>query len=297
MRRTDGNCRSFFPIHSRLEDSMDEDDRGGFGASMFMIQALGAPLLMTAIFLMLLLPGFLYVIGRWRAGKNGQSDDPQFGFKFALNVFGWAGFQYALFALVALFYAVLSDIPSDFKSPIYRAVLALMIPSLIVLAIHRSVYNKTNHRAFPNVHRLFVGYNLIFFGSIAFVAFILLFQGMFMKGSSGELGKIAGSMFAVFGGAWVFLAVTMARLSGVSGGSQGDIGGSAGGYPPYPTGQQQGYPPAQQPGQYGAAQQPSQPYGSPYPAAYPEPGATPSPTPVATTPNPYAPPGYDPNKP
>jgi hypothetical protein len=286
---------------------MDDDDRGGMGMN-YILSSLGPSLALISVFLLLLLPGLLYIIGRWRAGKSGQ-DDPQFGFKFALNVFGWTGFQFTATGVASLFYLVLSDMPGDFKGPIYRVIFALILPSVIIMAIHRALYNKTNHREFPGVYRLFVGYNLIVFGTLGFISFMMLFQAMLSKGSSGDLGKIAGCMFAVYGGAWIFLAMQMAKLSGI-GGNGGAVGG--GGYSNYPAAPYAGgsmpQHPAQQAGAppYGAQQAMQPGYGGQYSGQAP---VVPGPTPVAPAQdtganpyapqsgvNPYAPPGYDPNK-
>jgi hypothetical protein len=292
--------QTIFALGSQGGQTMDDDDRGGMGMN-YMFSALGPSLALISVFLLLLIPGLLYIIGRWRAGKSGH-DDPQFGFKFALNVFGWTGFQFAATGIASLLYLVLSDMPGDFKGPIYRVIFALILPSAIIMAIHRALYSKTNHREFPGVYRLFVGYNLILFGTLGFISFMMLFQAMLWKGSSGDLGKIAGCMFAVYGGAWIFLAMQMAKLSGVRG-NGGAVGG--GGYANYPPAPYAGGAVPQQPGQqYGA-----QPYGAHSPVQPDYSGQQSGQTPIATPQdtganpyapqgavNPYAPPGYDPNK-
>ncbi|MBP9087245.1 MAG: hypothetical protein KBG15_14075 [Kofleriaceae bacterium] len=288
-----------------------------------MLKSLGPVIAIYVIMLLFVFPSLLYVIGRWRSGKAGDQDS-QFGFKFAVCVFGSAGFQMAATGVFAFLYTLMSDIPSDFKGPVYRAAFGVLIPAVIIVAIHRMLFLKTNHREFPSVFRLFVGYNLIVFGTSGFIGFMLLFQALLMKGSSGEIGKIAGIMVFVYGGGWIFLYKVLGGLSGLRFTSGDGGAGMGGGYPPQPMGQQAyaGQPPqamGQQPyagqptGPQSTGQQPyaGQPTG-PQPTA-PQPyagqpvgqapyGAPPQGQPYGQPPaaqtgaNPYAPPGWDPNK-
>ena len=316
---------------------MDDDDRGGAGIGFLILKSTGPAIAFIAITLLLVVPALLYVIGRWRSGKTGDQDQ-QFGFKFAVCVFGSAGFQMAATGVFAFLYTLMSDIPSDFKSPIYRAAFGLIIPSVIIVAVHRMLFLKTNHREFPSVFRLFVGYNLIVFGTSGFVGFMLLFQALLMKGSSGEVGKIAGIMVLVYGGGWIFLYKVLGGLSGLRFASSGGNTGMGGGYPGGPGQQPYGGQPPQAMGQQPYAGQPTgpQPYvgqaSAPQPyvaqptgpqpyagqptgpqptAAQPYAGQPAGPAPYGQPPqgqaygqppaaqtgaNPYAPPGWDPNK-
>jgi hypothetical protein len=309
---------------------MDDDDRGSSAIGFFILKSLGPVVAFVAITLLLVIPSLLYVIGRWRSGKAGDQD-PQFGFKFAVCVFGSAGFQMAASGVFVFLYTLISDIPSDFKSPIYRAAFGLLIPSVIIVAVHRILFLKTNQREFPSVFRMFVGYNLIVFGTSGFVGIMLLFQALLMKGSSGEIGKVAGIMVLVYGGGWVFMYKVLGALSGLRFASGNGGAGMGGGYQvgpgmaqpyagqptgpqPYvaqPTGPQPyaGQPTGPQPyagqptGPQPTAPQPyaGQPGGqapggqAPYGQAPPgQPYGQPPAAPPGA--NPYAPPGWDPNK-
>ncbi len=306
---------------------MDDDDSGSAGIGFFILRSGGPAIAFIAITLLLVVPALLYVIGRWRSGKAGDQDQ-QFGFKFAVCVFGSAGFQMAATGVFAFLYTLISDIPSDFKGPIYRAAFGLLIPSLIIVAVHRMLFLKTNHREFPSVFRLFVGYNLIVFGTSGFVGFLLLFQALLMKGSSGEIGKIAGIMVLVYGGGWIFLYKVLGGLSGLRFTSGNGGTGTGGGYPVGPGQQPYGGQPPQAMSQQPYAGQPTgpqpyvaqptgpQPYAGqptgPQPtAAQPYAGQPAGPAPYGQPPqgqpygqppaaqtgaNPYAPPGWDPNK-
>ena len=315
---------------------MDDDDRGSANIGFYILKSLGPMVALVAITLLLIVPALLYVIGRWRSGKAGDQD-PQFGFKFAVCVFGSAGFQMAATGVFAFLYTVMSDISSEVKGPIYRAAFGLLIPSIIIFVIHRILFLKTNHRDFPSVFRLFVGYNLLVFGTSGFIGFMLLFQALLMKGSSGEIGKIAGIMVLVYGGGWIFLYKALGALSGLRFASNNGGAGMGGGYPggpgmgmaqpyagqpPYSTGAQPyvGQPTGSQPyvGQPTGPQpyvgQPTgpqpyvgQPTGAQPTAPQPYAGQAPygqapqgqsygQPPSAATGANPYAPPGWDPNK-
>jgi hypothetical protein len=81
-----------------------------------------------------------------------------------------------------------------------------------VLAAHTSFLNRTNQDQFPGVRRVFLGFNLVVTGILGFTALVLAFQALFARGSSGELGRLAGAMVVVYGGAWSWLGYTFGRL-------------------------------------------------------------------------------------
>lgn len=173
-------------------------------APLFLMSALAGPMMaiVTALVTMTIFaPVVLYVIARWRAHRD-PTVDPQLGIKFALHYFAISAFQLALAGGVLLVWALISNMPSMFKGNFYRVAFGMIVPAGLVLAAHVSFLRKTNEPQYPGVRRLFTGYNLIITGLLGFIALIMAFQALFAKGSSGELGRVAGAMVLVYGSAW-----------------------------------------------------------------------------------------------
>lgn len=200
---------------------MDDD----FESSMFLMRALGGPLaamMVVMITMTVTAPVLLYVIARWRAHREAEVDR-QLGVKFALHYFSLSAFQLGLGGLAMLVFTLLSKIPSDYKGTPYRAALGMIVPAAIVLGAHLSLLRRTNDAEVTGVRRLFLGYNLIITGLIGFVALVMAFQALFMKGSSGELGRGAAALVLVYGTAWAVLGWRFGTL--VLGGGRGTCSG------------------------------------------------------------------------
>lgn len=214
-------------------------------SSLFLFRALAGP--MTAVIaamisLTVFAPIILYVIARWRANRD-QLADSQLGVKFALHYFAMTALHLALAAGTLLVFAMISNLPSDVKSPIYRSSFGLLVPAGIVLAAHLSLLGKTNDAIVPGVRRLFMGYNLIVVGLFGFLALIASFESLFQKGSSGEMGRIAGAMVLVYGTAWAVIGYRFGQLAlGLSGSSGSSLA------PPGPPANIGAPPPAATPG-------------------------------------------------
>ncbi len=175
------------------------------GFDSFVIRTLAAPMLgwlLTSV--LLAAPLVLYVMARWRAQRDAVPD-PQLGIKLALHYFMLVGFQLALLGGVMLIYAVISSEPSEQKGSSFRAALALVMPGGLLYAVHLGILRRTNDAAFPTIRRLVAGYNLVLTGIAGAVSLVLAFQALFMRGSSGELGRLAVAMLVVYGAAWVFV--------------------------------------------------------------------------------------------
>lgn len=190
---------------------MDDD----FESSMFMMRMLGGPLAaMMAVLITMTVtaPILLYVIARWRAHREPEVDK-QLGVKFALHYFSLSAFHLALGGLAMLVYTMLSKMPSEFKGTPIRMAFGLIVPAALVLGAHMSLMRKTNDAEVTGVRRLFLGYNLIVTGLIGFVALIIAFQALFMKGSSGEMGRVAGALVLVYGTAWAAVGWRFGNLT------------------------------------------------------------------------------------
>ncbi len=193
-------------------------------SSMFLMRAFSGPLTLVVasmVTMTVFAPIVLYMIARWRAHREPLADS-QLGIKFALHYFAMMAFQLALGAGTVLLWAMISNVPSDFKGSFYRVAFGLLVPALIVLAAHRSLLRKTNDERLTGVRRLFLGYNLIVSGLFGFISLIIAFQALFAKGSSGELGRVAGAMVLVYGTTWALIGYKFSQL--VLGGSS-DAGG------------------------------------------------------------------------
>ncbi|MDX2091871.1 MAG: hypothetical protein SFX73_28675 [Kofleriaceae bacterium] len=200
---------------------MDDD----IESSMFLMRALGGPLaamMVVMITMTVTAPVLLYVIARWRAHREPEVDG-QLGVKFALHYFSLSAFQLALGGLAFFVFTVLSKIPSEFKGSLYRTAFGMIVPAAIVLGAHLALLRKTNDAEVTGVRRLFLGYNLIITGLVGFVALVIAFQALFMKGSSGELGRVAGALVVVYGTAWALIGWKFGSLV-LGGGSGSGIG-------------------------------------------------------------------------
>ena len=171
-----------------------------------------APIMLVyAALLALVIPFIVYVIARWRANRE-QRVDSQLGIKVALGYFAVLGLQLALMGLTMLFYGFLSTMPSDEKGEIYRTAFGLIVPAMIVLAVHMGLLGRTNQEEFPGVRRLMLGFNLVLTGTFGFIALVMAFIALFGKGNAGELGRISGAMVLVYGSAWAAVGVQFGRV-------------------------------------------------------------------------------------
>lgn len=171
-----------------------------------------APIMLVyAALLALVIPFIVYVIARWRANRE-QRVDSQLGIKVALGYFAVLGLQLALMGLTMLFYGFLSTMPSDEKGEIYRTAFGLIVPAMIVLAVHIGLLGRTNQDDFPGVRRLMLGFNLVLTGTFGFIALVMAFIALFGKGNAGELGRISGAMVLVYGSAWAAVGVQFGRI-------------------------------------------------------------------------------------
>jgi len=176
-------------------------------SSMFLMKALAGPMaamVMVMVTFTVFAPVVLYLIARWRAHREPQLDT-QLGIKFALHYFAISAFHLALAGGTLLVWALLSKIPSEYKGSFYRTAFGMLLPAGLVLGAHLSLLKKTNDAEVPGVRRLFPGYNLNGTGLFGFVALVIAFQALLMKGSSGELGRAAAAMVLVYGTAWAVI--------------------------------------------------------------------------------------------
>lgn len=162
------------------------------------------------------MPFALYILARWRASRE-PIPDQQLGAKFVLHYFATIAIQLALVGGMMLLYTVISPGPSEYKGDAYRAAFGL-VPAGLVIGLHFALLQKTNDAAFPNVRRLFTGYNLFCVGLLGFIALLLGFQVLFMKGSVKPLGHLVGAMTIVYCGAWAVLGYRFSQLLAFGGG-------------------------------------------------------------------------------
>jgi len=153
----------------------------------------------------------LYVTARWRAYRDGIVDS-QLGMKVALSFFAVIAFQLVLFGTTLLLYALLSGGTSDARGSLFRHGLALFVAGGVVLATHLALLARTNQARYPQVRRLADGFNLLATGVLGFGALVLAFESLFRRGSSHEVGRIAGAAVLVYGTAWAAVGVRFARV-------------------------------------------------------------------------------------
>ena len=216
-----------------------------YGMSPFqMIQMMGPMMIVGPMLLWLLVIGplLIYPLARWKAHREPVLDT-QLGIKVALHYFQLIAFQMLLVGGVMLLWTIISKVED--KGEFYRAAFGFLVPAGIVFAAHMVLLKRTNDDQFPNVRRLFLGYNLMVVGLIGFIVLVAGFQALFAKGSSGDMGRLFLAAVLVYCGAWAACGIQFGRL--VMGGYS-NLGGPPGNVmtppaPQPPQAQQSGLPP------------------------------------------------------
>ena len=169
------------------------------------------PILLVAPMFALLLSGpfVLYPLARWRTAR---ANDTQLGMKFVLEYFRMLAFQVGLFGTLIILFMMFSTIrPSD-KEEGYRVGFGLLIPAAMLFGTGVWLLAKTNQPQFWISRRLFAGYNLVITGLAGMTAFFLVFQALFTKGSSGDMGRFAAAAVLTYGVATVACGMRFSRL-------------------------------------------------------------------------------------
>jgi len=185
-----------------------------YGVSpLTMLRVLGPMLVVGPIMLWLLISGpfVLYPLARWR-DRAGTTPDGQLGLKFALEYFRMLSFQLALFGIVIVLFMLFAKMPSDDKGEGYRMGFGFLVPAALMFAAHMAMLEKTNQREYRASRRLFGGYNLVITGLVGMTSFVLVFQALFSKGSSGDMGRFAAAALITYGGAWAACGIRFLRL-------------------------------------------------------------------------------------
>ncbi len=185
-----------------------------YGASPFQVMRMMGPVMVLGPLLLWLLisgPFVLYPIARWRAQRDANPDG-QLGLKVVLEYFRMLGFQLALVGGVMVLFTLFSKLPSSEKGEVYRVGFGLLIPAAMLVAAHVVMLARTNQDHFRVPRRLFGGYNLVITGLVGMTAFMLVFQALFAKGSTGDFGRFAAALLMVYGGAWAACGVRFLQL-------------------------------------------------------------------------------------
>ena len=230
-----------------------------FDSGFFVLRALAGPMMAVVTMLVtitIFVPVVLYLVARWKNARSGDHDN-HLGLKVALHYFAISAFQLGLAGFTLLVWALITSAPSETKSIFNRLALGMIVPAGLVMAAHISILRRTNDATSTGVRRLFAGYNLIVTGLLGFIALIIAFQALFAKGSSGEMGRIAGAMVLVYGTAWAIVGWRFGQLVLPGGPGAGTGTGTTSATPP-------------------TASSSSPPSAGPTPSAPPPPAATPS---------------------
>jgi hypothetical protein len=182
-----------------------------------MVQLLGGVYAMTmlaplAMMLFGAVPVLIYLVARWRHPREYPTPDPQLGLKTALHLFRVAGFQLALGGAFALLWGALTREQSE---PALRLGASLLLPGGLIWLVHRALCARTNSETYPNIERMFDGWNLVWTGLIGMLALTLLFVVLLREGESGEAGRAAFALCLAYVGAWVGLGFVWLRRSGL----------------------------------------------------------------------------------
>ena len=183
-----------------------------YGVSPLSMMRMLGPMMMITPLLVLLLTGpfILYPIGRWRSGTT----DNQLGMKFVLEYFRMLAFQVGLFGTLIILFMLFANMRPSEKEDGYRIGFGLLIPAAMLFATGGWLLAKSNQHQFWIPRRLFAGYNLVVTGLAGTTAFFLVFQALFTKGSSGDMGRFAGAAVLTYGIAAIACGMRFAKLIG-----------------------------------------------------------------------------------
>lgn len=183
-----------------------------YGVSpLTVLELLGPMMVIVPLLLWVLVigPAIIYPLARWRANRDGVAD-PQLGLKVTLHYFRMLAFHVLLLGALVIVWTVISK--GSGKGSMYRSGLAFLIAGGGLFAGHIALLARTNDALFAGVRRLFLGYNLVVTGLIAFAAIVLAFQALFAKGSSGDTGRGYYAALLVYGAAWAGCGFQFARI-------------------------------------------------------------------------------------
>jgi hypothetical protein len=99
-------------------------------------------------------------------------------------------------------FAIIGKNMGNMRGEMMRPAFGLLIPGLIVWGVHNLAMQRTNRIQFPNVERLWAGYNLLTTGLMGLIALVFVFQTLFMKGETGNIGRMAWALALVYCSAW-----------------------------------------------------------------------------------------------
>lgn len=183
-------------------DDFDGGDR--YGSPMMGMMGMLGPMMGIMVVMMVLssmAPVLMYIIARWRQNRE-PVQDPQLGIKFALGFFRQIGYQLMLLGGFLVVFAIIGKNMGGDRGGLMRPAFGLLIPGLIVWGVHNLAMQRTNRIQFPNVERLWAGYNLLTTGIVGLIAIVLVFQTLFAKGDSGQPGRMAWALALVYCSAW-----------------------------------------------------------------------------------------------
>jgi hypothetical protein len=212
---------------------MDDFDGGGSRSPMMGMMGMLGPMMSVMVVLAIMStmsPVIMYVIARWKQHREGVQD-PQLGIKFALGFFRQLGYQLMLFGGVMILFGMIGKDLGGARGEIMRPAFGMLIPGLIIWGVHNLAMQRTNRLQFPNVDKLWAGYNLLFTGLFGSIALVMIFQSLFMKGDTGNFGRAAWAFGLVFISAWAAQGVMFLNnvLDAPPSSMQPPSSGSAGG--------------------------------------------------------------------
>lgn len=162
----------------------------------------GVVMMMLLVYSLLPLFPFVYVVLRWRQGREGETPDPQLGLKVALHYFATIGLHVVLMALVAVLYSFLID-SSRGSTELVRMGAGLLIGGGIILGGHQTLLRSfTDSATRPNVARVFAGLNLVLCGLIGMGALLGASVMLCQEDTPEQSFKLVLVLMAVYLGTW-----------------------------------------------------------------------------------------------
>lgn len=155
---------------------------------------------------------FVYVLLRWKQGREGEPPDPQLGLKVALHYFATLGLHVLLMAAVAGLYSFLID-GDRAAETLLRTAAGLALGGGVVYGVHRALLGRlTDTATRPNVARMFAGLNLVLCGLVGMGALLTITVLLLQEDTPEDPFKLAIVLMVVYLAGWAASAMKLARF-------------------------------------------------------------------------------------
>ena len=164
----------------------------------------------TFYILMPLAP-FIYLVLRWRAYKEQSPADPQLGLKTLLYYFRTMSYHLILVGEFCLLYGLMEE---SSRWIMLRMSAAMFLGGGLIYGFHVFwLVKHTNTTEFPNVARLYNGFNALMCGLVGMGALVSCLGALLAEEPVWEVFKVGAALFVVYGSAWFAQTTLLIRRS------------------------------------------------------------------------------------